>query len=316
MIDRVEKAGDTVTVSFGPDPHVSTFSLRWLSAQRPGPQGDGRTEQDKRLWKANDLVGALPVKRWSAYCDEGAERARVLAWVVSLGFAILQEVPKQDGTVLEVVKSFGYVRETNYGELFEVRVELSPSNLAFTGLAIAPHTDNPYRDPVPTLQLLHCLSNAADGGASGLVDGFGAAATLRKEDPAAFETLTTTLVPFAWQDARARLSAERPLIEIDPLGRIRAVRFNNRSMQALRLAREDLVSFYDAYRAFAEVISRPGHELTFRLEPGDCLIFDNTRVLHSRTAFDSCVTGSRHLQGCYADMDGLMSTLAVLTNTP
>jgi len=112
MIDRVEKAGDTVTVSFGPDPHVSTFSLRWLSAQRPGPQGDGRTEQDKRLWKANDLVGALPVKRWSAYCDEGAERARVLAWVVSLGFAILQEVPKQDGTVLEVVKSFGYVRET------------------------------------------------------------------------------------------------------------------------------------------------------------------------------------------------------------
>jgi Gamma-butyrobetaine hydroxylase-like, N-terminal/Taurine catabolism dioxygenase TauD, TfdA family len=27
-----------------------------------------------------------------------------------------------------------------------------------------PHTDNPYRDPVPTVQLLHCLSTADDGG--------------------------------------------------------------------------------------------------------------------------------------------------------
>lgn len=47
-----------------------------------------------------------------------------------------------------------------------------------------------------------------------------------------------------------------------------------------------------------------------RLAPGDCLIFDNTRILHARTAFS--VTGSRLLQGCYADMDGLASTLAVL----
>ena len=55
-------------------------------------------------------------------------------------------------------------------------------------LPIAPHTDNPYRDPVPTVQLLHCLA-AADGGDSGLVDGFAAAGLLRGEDPAAFGVL-------------------------------------------------------------------------------------------------------------------------------
>ncbi len=71
-----------------------------------------------------------------------------------------------------------------------------------------------------------------------------------------------------------------------------------------------------------------------RLTPGDCLIFDNTRVLHARTAFsppdppalpdppeprdDQRGSGStpaaaeRHLQGCYADLDSLLSTLAVL----
>ena len=43
--------------------------------------------------------------------------------------------------------------------------------------------------------------------------------------------------------------------------------------------------------------------LTFRLEPGDCVAFDNTRVLHARTGF--AATGPRHLQGCYADLDGV-----------
>ena len=54
----------------------------------------------------------------------------------------------------------------------------------------------------------------------------------------------------------------------------------------------------------------PARQLNVRLGPGDCLIFDNTRVLHVRTAFAR--GGARHLQGCYADLDGLLSTLAVL----
>ena len=60
----------------------------------------------------------------------------------------------------------------------------------------------------------------------------------------------------------------------------------------------------------AELLARPERQLNLRLAPGDCLIFDNTRILHARTAFS--VTGGRHLQGCYADLDGLASTLAVL----
>jgi gamma-butyrobetaine dioxygenase len=51
-------------------------------------------------------------------------------------------------------------------------------------MAIGPHTDNPYRDPVPTVQMLHCLASAAEGGDSGLVDGFAAARLMRAEDQA------------------------------------------------------------------------------------------------------------------------------------
>src|SRR5580658_4252266 len=188
----------------------------------------------KRLARVGDLDPTTQHAHWSAYCDDPEVRLRVLRAIARFGFALLHGTPVEEGTVLDVAASFGYVRETNYGELFDVRIEANPNNLAFTGAAISPHTDNPYRDPVPTVQLLHCISNDVEGGESGLVDGFEAAATLRDEDLHAFEVLSSTPVTFAWGDANTSLHADRPMIELDPLGQIRSVRFNNRSLQTLR----------------------------------------------------------------------------------
>lgn len=142
------------------------------------------------------------------------------------------------------------------------------------------------------------------------MDGFQAAALLRAEAPEAFAVLTRTPVPFAFRDRLTELRADRPLIETDALGRVREVRFNNRSIGTLRLPAEELDAFYAAYRRFAAITLRPELQLEFRLGPGDCLIFDNVRLLHARTAFEQ--DGGRHLQGCYADLDSLSSTLAVL----
>lgn len=254
-------------VVFEPDGHRSEFPYAMLESS----SHDHRSEQGKRLWAPADLDGSLPVT------DSLAATVRS---VRDLGFAILRGTPAVPGTVLEIAQTFGYIRETNYGKLFDVRVEANPNNLAFTGRPISPHTDNPYRDPVPTVQLAHCLDNAVDGGESGLLDGFHTAARLRAEHPEAFEVLTTTTVSFAWSDTHTSLRADRPMISVDASGRIREVRFNNRSMDVPRAAAE---AFYPAYRLFAELVAGPS--LTFRLTPGDCVIVDNTRLLHSRTGF-------------------------------
>ncbi|MEU6488932.1 TauD/TfdA family dioxygenase [Streptomyces sp. NPDC049097] len=308
----VGTAEPAVEVVWEPDGHRSVYPSAWLAANRPGrtDHGDLRTEHGKELWTAGDIAGRLPAADWTDYLGKPGVRARMLESVLRLGFMLLRAVPQREDQVLEVAETFGYVRETNYGKLFDVRVEPDPNNLAFTSVAITPHTDNPYRDPVPTLQLLHCLVNDADGGDSGLVDGFAAAAMLRREDPEAFEVLTRTPVPFVFRDAGTELRADRPLIGTDSLGRVREVRFNNRSISTLRLPSEALESFYAAYRTFAELLLRPELQLDLRLTPGDCLVFDNTRLLHARTAFAQ--DGARHLQGCYADLDGLAGTLAVL----
>jgi gamma-butyrobetaine dioxygenase len=308
----VEFTDHETVITFMPDGHRSVFSRSWLAGQDPSCFSDGRSEQGKQLWRASDLEATTQRTDWKSYCSDEATRLDLLRGIERIGFALLHDTPVQEGTVLEVARTFGYVRETNYGELFDVRIETNANNLALTGAAISPHTDNPYRDPVPTMQLLHCLSNDVDGGESGLVDGFRAAATLRHEQPRFFDVLTATLVTFAWGDQHSSLRAERPMIEIDPLGRVRGVRFNNRSMQALQLDEERITEYYSAYRYFARIIERPEFMLTFRLESGDCLIFDNTRLLHARTAFEESGTRHRHLQGCYADLDGLASTIAVL----
>jgi gamma-butyrobetaine dioxygenase len=315
----VETAGG-LHVTFGPDGHEAVFTRTWLAGQALA-EPDARSEDAKRLWSARDFQAGPPRTPWESYLGSDHVRLRCLRELLDTGFMLLTGVPAQPGSVLDVAATFGYVRETNYGRLFDVRAEARPANLANTALPIGPHTDNPYRDPAPTIQLLHCLTNAATGGASGLLDGFRAAAQLRAEDPAAFECLTRNAVTFAYAGRAADLRATRPMIEVNPAGLIRGVRYNSRSMLPMRpragspppQAAEEMREFYLAYRAFAAIMLRPYLTLSFDLVPGDCVVFDNTRILHSRTAF--AATGERHLQGCYADLDGAESTVAVLARS-
>ncbi|MEC8930539.1 MAG: TauD/TfdA family dioxygenase, partial [Candidatus Latescibacterota bacterium] len=142
------------------------------------------------------------------------------AWLAAVrryGFSCATGGPVDSGALLRVVDLFGYVRETNYGKWFEVRTEVNPTNLAFTGLGLPAHTDNPYRDPVPTLQILYCLENSVVGGDSIVVDGFACALRLRDEAPRAFELLTNYCARFEYQGQNGvHLSARRPMIELAP----------------------------------------------------------------------------------------------------
>jgi alpha-ketoglutarate-dependent taurine dioxygenase len=252
----------------------------------------------------------LPQAGYPAIAAQESALRDWLSAVDQYGFALLHDVPTSPGMVAEVVRLFGYVRETNYGRVFDVKSVVNPNNLAYTGLPLGAHTDNPYRNPTPSVQLLHCLSSSTDGGDNTLVDGFRAADIMRAAQPQQFALLSQNPIRFRFQDEDTDLSAEFPLISLDARGSVAAVHYNGRSPAPFELE-EDLVQpFYEAYRTFVGLLGSAELQIKFKLAPGDLFNVDNERVLHGRTGFSAA--GQRHLQGCYADRDGLRSRLAVL----
>lgn len=303
---------DTLDISWVEDARRARFSSDWLRSNCYCGEHT-HTSSAPVLWRGSD--GGIARFR---YCDvEGGQEKRG-AWLESLvryGIAFLSEVPCNPGQVLSAAALAGYVTETNYGRIFDVRPVPEPNHLAYTDAGLGLHTDNPYRDPVPGFQFLHCLQSSDEGGESQFVDGFAVAADLKAEDPEAFAILSNTPVPFVFRDADSFLESARSLIACDLSGQVVAVHYNGRAMAPLAIPPSRILGFYRAYRLFAETLREPEYEMRLRLEPGDLVAFHNHRVLHGRTSFrngNGNNKAQRHLQGCYVSQDGVFSSLAVL----
>jgi len=273
-----------------------------------------QTEPPRRrdLWLTPELVaGCAPIDFADYLADDGA-LALALKRVARGGLALLTGAGPEPEAVARAVARFGYVRETNYGRVFDVRVEAEPGNLAFTEHALDLHADNPYRDPLPTLQLLHAIqADGAGGGETVFVDGFAHAEALRREAPAAFELLARQPVRFSFTEpSGARLSARAPVLQLDAAGELQAIRLNHRSLDIPAVEAQALEPWYEAYLRFYRAVHAPGGAYGRRLAQGELVIFDNRRILHGRRAFAR--GGARWLRGAYADLDGMYATLARL----
>jgi gamma-butyrobetaine dioxygenase len=294
--------GGTIEIRWTHAGHKSRYTTAFL-------RGERRLLRCRTLWRS-DIGERLPEAQYADVAVGGSALCGWLAAVDEHGFALLRGVPCEPGAVARVAELFGYVRETNFGRLFDVKAVVNPTNLAYTGLALGPHTDNAYRDPAPTLQLLHCLVSSAIGGDNTLVDAFAVAEALRESAPAKFEILTRQPVLFTFGDAEARFEHEAPVVALDVRGEVEAVRYSTRAAAPFDLPDDLVEPYYDAYRTFGRMLVSPEFQIVFKLLPGDLFIVDNRRVLHGRTGYTG--DGSRHIQGCYADIDGLRSKLAIL----
>jgi gamma-butyrobetaine dioxygenase len=311
-IKKVSLEDRRLLVRFAPDGHLSEFDLDWLydNCYCLNRHNDDRSEVCKILWSGKAFEQGVPRYSYTTFCEQPKSRLAALQVVKDYGFVLLDAVPNKAGQLLKVIEQFGFVRETNYGPYFEVQTKIDPSNLAYTNLGLGCHLDNPYRDPVPGIQLLHCLESSTEGGESILQDGFMAAKILRDEDSDHFALLSQNWINFRFRDSAADLQARVPFIEVNDLDEVIKVRFNNRSIDTLKLPPTIMQQFYAAYRHYAEILEREEQQIVFKLEPGELILFDNTRVLHARKAYSA--GGTRHLQGAYSDLDGLYSSLRML----
>ena len=286
------------------------FTNDWLWKHRSETASDAPIPA-LSLWTAEDAP-CFAHLNWAQFIECREARRRWLCGFVEHGIAFLHGVPTIKNMVADVAHHFGHIRETNSGRVFDIRVMAQADYLTSTDPGVALHTETPYREPVPGMQLLHILKQGRDGNGSLFADGFAAAERLRAEDPEAFRLLSTTVVRFLHRNMLTEFVAYRPIIQTTCEGEILAVHVNNRSMQPLRLPSDQTQAFYRAHRTFTELLNSP--EFLYPVKPasGDIIALDNQRVLQGRAAFDGN-TGERHFQGCYLDKDGVYSALRVLS---
>jgi len=228
----LDEIGKNIFLTFLPEKKKVSFSARWLETHAYDTKRSntkGWIASDLKIW-GKDLSKHIPNLD---YKSAKSDKTLFLQWLKSLyqyGFAKMTGGKIESGALIKIAHLFGYVRETNYGKWFEVRSEVNAINLAYTNLSLQAHTDNPYRDPVPTIQILYCLENSASGGDSTVVDGFNAAIRLKDKNPDYFDLLTKYCARFEYNgDKGVRLQSRRPMIELSPDGELIAIRFNNRS---------------------------------------------------------------------------------------
>ena len=233
---------------------------------------------------------------------EEKEMFKALINFYQYGFVIFKKVPTKNNFIVNFANSIGSIRRTNFGEFFNVKSKPNPNDLAYTSLPLAPHTDNPYRNPVPCIQMLHCIENEVSGGLSTLVDGFTVTEQLKKDFPDYYKILTEIKVRFQFIDKSVILENWAEMIQLDEFGKFKQVRFSPRLDFVPLMDKEKLELYYSARKKISELYNSDSYRIEFKLQPGDLLMMDNYRLLHGRTTYDTN-EGNRFLQGCYIDYD-------------
>ena len=293
------------------DGHSSRFDPGWLRAHAYDEESRAERLAAKPkacLWR-NDLQ--LPVFDYSALMNDNAALLQWLIAVRDIGLTQVRGVPTEPGSLKLIAQRISFIRESNFGVLFNVQSKADADSNAYTSFNLPLHTDLPTRELQPGLQFLHCLVNDAEGGESIFVDGFAIANALRQEDPESFKALCEIPVEFRNKDRHSDYRCLAPIIALDALGRVAEIRLANFLRGAFDTSVEQMPLLYRAYRRFIAMTREPRFRLIQRLNPGELWCFDNRRTLHARNAFDPA-TGARHFQGCYVDRDELLSRILVL----
>lgn len=115
------------------------------------------------------------------------------------GVAMIKNADSNEDQVKILADRVGFIRKTQYGEQYAIRVDPNATNFSYTSNPLQFHTDLPFNEYVPGVTVLHCMAQTKSPGAFNLiVDGFHVAERLRKENPKVFKCLSTTLVN--WSD--------------------------------------------------------------------------------------------------------------------
>lgn len=249
------------------------------------------------------------------------------------------------------------IRRTFYGDLWDViSLGNQAKNVANTNLALDFHMDLCHFENPPRFQFLHCLKNQVIGGSSKFLDSYSVLDRLLIGSPDSFKTLAEEPIGFEYINDRHHTFFKHPTIQLKPkLSIDRILNDPDRLLDSLVAvnysppfqapfphpptpSNERLTKLFRALKSFEALFDLPSQppasdhspfKFEIQLEAGQAVAFDNRRILHARTAFESKPAPEhqasdhqdasdgqvqRWLKGAYVDGDSVWDRIRVLNS--
>lgn len=349
-----DKGEDALQVTWNQNgiDHVSEYSHKFLDhySTRDSRLRDKFFGYDRVIWTKDIISRGLDGLNvnYDEYLSDSSKFWQTLKALNEYGIGFIDNIPDTTNTIGEVMteenakewpvsklaQRFGYVKNTFYGTLFDVKNVKDAKNIAYTNSFLPLHMDLLYYESPPGLQLLHTIRNSTIGGENIFVDSFLAAKHIRETDPSAFLALTQIPITYHYNNNDEYYYYQRPLIVEDEIMDKRSnypfikevnysppfqgpyelgiTKASASSTSALENANHFLFNdFIRGLNLFEDFINDPINQLQLKLGENTCVIFDNRRILHSRLEYSDSNGGDRWLMGCYVDGDSYRSKLRV-----
>jgi len=279
--------------------HVSRYPIEFLVAHATGARRADPADLPRRPWYADHYPDITRVSH-PLLLEEAGERRRWMEALLVEGIAIVTDMPDTDEALTRTAELLGTIRPSFFGAYFDVRTHIKPTNLAYTSKALELHTDVPAEELAPGIQYLHCRRNSVEGGRNLFLDGTAVANDLRAADPEAFRLLSEIEVPFYKEHDGIDMRARQRVIELDHNGEVAGVTISQHMADVFDLPQRLMDSYYPAFVKFGRMLQDDRYVMRFTLAAGECITFDNHRIVHGRAAY-SASNGERYLRGTYTD---------------
>lgn len=306
--------------------NIWAYKLRSAIAGERPTELDAHTDSSRVLWNRDRMTAHNKSISYESYMGSNAALYDALKQLHTHGLVFLNGVPSDENSVVSIALRIGSLRDSFYGRTWNVRSVPNAKNIAYTHQFLGLHMDLLYMVDPPFLQFLHSLKADSPGGESMFADSFHAAEKLRQTSPQAFDALATFPVSYHYKNDGQHYKYTRPTIELAPpapgapADAPRAIARTNWSppfqarfppQYGLGEDAMKLRAYRQAASQFAKLVEDERNMFEYRLSAGECVIFDNRRVLHARREFDAS-KGERWLKGAYLDEDVFKSRLRVL----
>jgi gamma-butyrobetaine dioxygenase len=292
-------ADGALEIRWAGEDHVSRYPFALLETYAHGRRRADPADLPRRTWLADHYPNVTRVSH-PKLLEDAAERRRWMEALLVEGIAIVTDMPNTDEALTRTAELLGTIRPSFFGAYFDVRVHVNPTNLAYTAKALELHTDVPSEELAPGIQYLHCRRNSVEGGRNLFLDGAAVANDLRAADPEAFRLLSETEVPFFKEHDGIDMRARQRVIELDHYGEVSGVTISQHMADIFDLPQRVLDTYYPAFVKFGRMLQDEKYVMRFTLAAGECISFDNHRIVHGRAAY-SATSGERYLRGTYTD---------------